>query len=257
MTPLFDGPPTYPRDEQGRCWLVRYRDPAGDQRSKSFHRKRDAEAYAASVTTDMAHRQLRRHDSGEDHRRRVDQPVAAALGHLKESSGVSTVGHHPCHVRSRWGGRRWSGSCAWRQTWVSDLGSTLGADERPRNPAARHGDSSSGPSWGIRECRSFAPEGGSDVDAARRLEVFLDLVAHEATEDASFLLDDRYAPLLGDADVALSRALDPVQGRTRGHGSAARRVRLLLARTRSRENARASRPCLKAPARLQRPTGVG
>lgn len=77
--------------------------------------------------------------------------------------------------------------------------------------------------------RSFAAEGGSSAEAARRLEIFLDLVAHEATEDASFLLDERYAPLLSDAEVALAEALDPVHAHIGGQSSAARHVRLLLA----------------------------
>jgi integrase len=38
---------------QGETWLVAYRDPAGRRRSKSFDKKRDADAYHATVNVDV------------------------------------------------------------------------------------------------------------------------------------------------------------------------------------------------------------
>jgi hypothetical protein len=64
--------------------------------------------------------------------------------------------------------------------------------------------------------------------AARRLEIFLDLVAHLATEDASFLLDDRYAQLLTAEERLLSRAVTRLSSVPLPDGAAGRRVRALL-----------------------------
>lgn len=41
------------RPNRGNRWEVRYRDPAGKQRSRLFERKVDAERFAATTTADM------------------------------------------------------------------------------------------------------------------------------------------------------------------------------------------------------------
>lgn len=78
--------------------------------------------------------------------------------------------------------------------------------------------------------QSFGPPGGDMAVAARRLEVFLDLVAHLATDDASFLLDPRYAALLSEDDAELARALTEVGNAVQRPSSAARQVRAVLER---------------------------
>jgi hypothetical protein len=65
-------------------------------------------------------------------------------------------------------------------------------------------------------------------EAARRLEIFLDLVAHEATEDTSFLLDTRYAYLLSPAEQAFGVAVRHLIDVPRPGGNVGRRVEALL-----------------------------
>jgi SIR2-like domain len=64
--------------------------------------------------------------------------------------------------------------------------------------------------------------------AARRMEIFLDLVAHEATEDASFLLDRRYEHLLTSEERGLSHAVTQLGHLPLPDGAAGRRVHALL-----------------------------
>jgi hypothetical protein len=42
--------------------------------------------------------------------------------------------------------------------------------------------------------------GGDDSDGPRRLEIFLDVVAAHACDDAAYLLDEHFADLLGDEE---------------------------------------------------------
>ena len=76
--------------------------------------------------------------------------------------------------------------------------------------------------------QSFGPADGETAEAARRLEIFLDLVAHEAVDDTPFLLDQRYRALLTEDEAALARALDELPARAGSSHPAARRVRELL-----------------------------
>ena len=64
--------------------------------------------------------------------------------------------------------------------------------------------------------------------AARRMEIFLDLVAHEATDDATFLLDTRYEHLLTTEERLLSQAVTELSRLSLPHGAAGRRVLALL-----------------------------
>lgn len=64
--------------------------------------------------------------------------------------------------------------------------------------------------------------------AARRMEIFLDLVAHEATDDASFLLDERYEHLLTTEERQLSRAVTQLSHVPLSDGATGRRVHVLL-----------------------------
>ncbi|NMO88760.1 SIR2 family protein [Actinomycetospora sp. TBRC 11914] len=63
--------------------------------------------------------------------------------------------------------------------------------------------------------------------AARRMEIFLDLVAHHATDDASFLLDERYQHLLTPAERAFTGAVTQLRDVPPG-SLAGRRVEALL-----------------------------
>jgi hypothetical protein len=66
------------------------------------------------------------------------------------------------------------------------------------------------------------------AEAARRMEVFLDLVAHHATDDASFLLDERYQHLLTPAERAFTGAVTQLRDFPSPGGVAGRRVEALL-----------------------------
>lgn len=113
---------------QGRRWQVRYRDPAGVQRSKSFHRKKDAETYAASVSNDMRTGSYIDPAAGRITVGEWLDLWLGALGHLKASSRVRTVGVVEKYVRPRWGSTPLSAvTHAEVQRWVSDLGQTLSA----------------------------------------------------------------------------------------------------------------------------------
>ena len=64
--------------------------------------------------------------------------------------------------------------------------------------------------------------------AARRMEIFLDLVAHHATDDASFLLDERYHHLLTPAERAFTGAVRHLREFPSPGSVAGRRVEALL-----------------------------
>ena len=66
------------------------------------------------------------------------------------------------------------------------------------------------------------------AEAARRMEIFLDLVAHEATDDASFLLDRRFEHLLSTEELRLSSAVTELSHLPLPDGAAGRCVRALL-----------------------------
>lgn len=123
-----DGPARTSRYGQGRRWVVRYRDPAGVQRKKSFERKKDAEAYAASVGNDMRTGTYVDPAAGKITVGEWIDQWLPALGHLKESSRIRTVSVVELHIRPRWGTTPLSAiTHAAVQRWVSDLGATLSA----------------------------------------------------------------------------------------------------------------------------------
>ena len=107
---------------------MRWRDPSGQQRKKSFHRKQDAEGWAASNSVDLW--------TGNyiDPRRGkvtlgefVDQWLSA-LGHLKASSRARTTSVVEMHVRPRWGTTPLTSiTHAEVQVWVTTLGKGLSA----------------------------------------------------------------------------------------------------------------------------------
>jgi hypothetical protein len=66
------------------------------------------------------------------------------------------------------------------------------------------------------------------ADSARRMEIFLDLVAHQATDDASFFLDQRYQHLLGAPERELASAIRALGGFAVPAGAAGRQVRDLI-----------------------------
>jgi hypothetical protein len=60
------------------------------------------------------------------------------------------------------------------------------------------------------------------------MEIFLDLVAHQATDDASFFLDQRYQHLLGAPERELASAIRALGGFAVPAGAAGRQVRDLI-----------------------------
>jgi hypothetical protein len=68
------------------------------------------------------------------------------------------------------------------------------------------------------------------ADSARRMEIFLDLVAHQATDDASFFLDQRYQHLLGAPERELASAIRALGSFAIPAGAAGRQVRDLIER---------------------------
>jgi integrase len=123
-----DGPERTQRYGVGKRWRVRYRDPAGVQRAKSFQRKKDAEAYAESVGTDMRTGSYVDPAAGKITVGQWADQYVAALGHLTESSRSRTVGVVDHHIRPRWATTALSSvTHAAVLRWVSDLTATLSA----------------------------------------------------------------------------------------------------------------------------------
>lgn len=88
---------------KGSRWLVRWRDPSGSQRKKSFHRKADAEDYAGSLRSDLRTGSYVSPDAGkvlveEWARRWLD-----AQAHVKPSTLERTRGVVENHIIPRWG----------------------------------------------------------------------------------------------------------------------------------------------------------
>lgn len=122
------GPTRTERYGQGRRWLVRWRDPAGDQRSRSFHRKKDAETYAASITTDIRTGNYIDPSAGKITVGDWLDIWLTALGYLKESSRARTLSVVETHIRPRWGTTPLTAiTHAAVQQWVSELGTRLSA----------------------------------------------------------------------------------------------------------------------------------
>lgn len=108
---------------KGARWLVRWRDPAGAQRKKSFVRKSDAEDYASEIRQGMRTGSYVAPDAGrmviDDWARRwLD-----AQGHLRESTFDRTRGVVENYVVPRWGGTPLSSvTHADVHTWIAELG---------------------------------------------------------------------------------------------------------------------------------------
>ncbi len=123
-----DGPVRTSRYGKGMRWSVRYRDPAGAQRTKTFHRKKDAENYAASITHDMATGSYIDPNAGKITVGEWADRWISALGHLKESSRARTLGVVEKHIRPRWGSHALTAvTHSEVQRWVTDLGADLSA----------------------------------------------------------------------------------------------------------------------------------
>jgi hypothetical protein len=72
-------------------------------------------------------------------------------------------------------------------------------------------------------------EGEEIPVAARRLEIWLDLLAHEACVEHDFLLDPAYEDLLSDEECALRDLIQPLVARVQGRrGAVASRVKAAL-----------------------------
>lgn len=145
-----NGPERTDRYGTGRRWLVRYRDPAGAQRKKSFHRKRDAEDYAASVGHDMRSGSYVDPAAGRITVGEWADQWVTTLAHLKESSRVRTVGVVERYVQPRWGTTALSAiTHAEVQRWVSGLSGTLS----PRSVRLVHGTFRQLLAWAVRDSR--------------------------------------------------------------------------------------------------------
>ena len=109
------------RDDRTR-WYVRYRDPGGEQRTKTFDRRVDAERYLTSIESSKL--------SGsyvDPARSRVTvgewaDRWLAGQAHLKPTTRERYEGIVRKHIRPRWGGTRLTDVAhADVQTWVTKL----------------------------------------------------------------------------------------------------------------------------------------
>lgn len=147
-----NGPERTDRYGTGKRWLVRYRDPAGSQRKRSFTRKKDAEAFAATITTDLRTGSYLDPAAGRITVGEWADQWVLAQGHLKESSLVRAVGVVEGYIRPRWGTTALAAvTHAEVQRWVSDLGATLAA----RSVRLVHGTLRQLLAWAVRDGRLF------------------------------------------------------------------------------------------------------
>lgn len=139
------------RHGKGSRWLVRWRDPAGVQRKKSFHRKADAEDYAGSVRQDMRTGSYVAPDAGkllidEWARRWLDAQKHVKLPTLDRSRGAVEK-----HIIPRWG-RVTLASVTFAdvQGWVASL---VRGGASPRSVAKIHGVFRQMLGWTVRDGR--------------------------------------------------------------------------------------------------------
>ena len=122
---------------KGARWMVRWRDPSGVQRKKSFRLKAEAEDYAGALRQDMRTGSYVAPDAGkllveEWARRWLD-----AQAHVKDSTLDRTRGVVDNHIIPRWGRVALSSvTFAEVQGWVAEL---VRSGTKPRTIAKVHG----------------------------------------------------------------------------------------------------------------------
>ncbi|WP_137120927.1 tyrosine-type recombinase/integrase [Segeticoccus rhizosphaerae] len=109
-------------------WLVRYRDPNGKQKAKTFRSEDDAVVYMAEIITDIRRGDYRDPRAGNTTVGEWARKWLDAQGHLKASTRARYEGLLRVQILPRWGGVRLSNVDFLEvQGWVSDLGKTLSA----------------------------------------------------------------------------------------------------------------------------------
>lgn len=136
---------------KGARWVVRWRDPSGVQRKKSFRLKEDAEDYAGTVRQDMRTGSYVAPDAGkilveEWARRWLD-----AQAHVKASTLDRTRGIVDNHIVPKWGRVALSSvTFADVQGWVASL---TRAGTAPRTIAKVHGVFRQMLGWAVKDGR--------------------------------------------------------------------------------------------------------
>ena len=111
---------------QGARWMVRWRDPSGEQRAKSFHRKEDAKAYAATVGNSLRSGSYVDPAAGKVHFAAWAREWLAAQGHLTASTYDRYRGAVENYIVPRWGTTPLSSvRHADVQSWITKLGADL------------------------------------------------------------------------------------------------------------------------------------
>lgn len=135
---------------QGARWLVRWRDPDGRQRKKSFKRKAEAEAYATTVEHGMMSGSYIAPDAGKVTMSEWANQWLEAQVHVKATSLDRSEGIVRTHVLPKWARIRLSDiTHAAVQSWISQLDAELS----PRSVAKVHRVFSLILSWAVRNGR--------------------------------------------------------------------------------------------------------
>ncbi|ODU02485.1 MAG: integrase [Pseudonocardia sp. SCN 72-86] len=135
----------------GSRWVVRWRDPGGAQRKKSFRLKADAEDFAGSVRQDLRTGSYIAPDAGKVLGEEWARRWLAAQGHLKESTRERTRGVVENYVIPRWGRTPLAAvTYADVQTWVTQLGRE---GSSPRSVAKIHGVLRQLLDWAVKDGR--------------------------------------------------------------------------------------------------------
>lgn len=136
---------------KGARWMVRWRDPSGVQRKKSFRLKADAEDYAGTVRQDIRSGSYVPPDAGKILVEEWARRWTEAQGHLKESTRSRNAGVVDNYVVPRWGRTALSGvTFADVQTWVTEL---TRAGTAPRTVAKILGVFRQMLTWAVRDGR--------------------------------------------------------------------------------------------------------
>lgn len=113
---------------QGSRWLVRWRDPEGAQRKKSFERKPDAENYATRVENDMLSGFYISPDAGKVTMKEWGEQWLQAQAHMKPSTWARYESVIRNHIIPKWGSCHLSSvRHAEIQTWVSTSAKSMAA----------------------------------------------------------------------------------------------------------------------------------
>lgn len=110
------------KDTRDGAWLARWRDPDGDQRKRSFHRKVDAERFLATISADLVRGSYLNPAAGKMAFAAWSERWTTGLSHLKVSTRERYLGILRVHILPRWGRRQLAsithGDVA---SWVAEL----------------------------------------------------------------------------------------------------------------------------------------